>query len=67
MDPVRTLAAYLLLAIASSGSAQQTPALSPTPAIYMPVYTLEPAVETTFAPSESAIPSEPAFTTTPTD
>lgn len=65
MDPVRTLAAYLLLAIAASGSAQQTPALSPTPAIYMPVYTLEPAAETTLAPSKTVIPPAPAVTETP--
>lgn len=49
MDPVRTLAAYLLLAIAASGSAQQAPALevTPAPAIYMPAYTVEPVVTAT--------------------
>jgi peptidoglycan hydrolase-like protein with peptidoglycan-binding domain len=39
MDPVRTLAAYLLLAIAAGGSAQQ----APEAAVYMPAYTVAPA------------------------
>lgn len=63
MDPVRTLAAYLLLAIASSGGAQQAPAIEATsaPAIYMPAYTVVPAVT---APPETPMP-EPALLHTP--
>lgn len=71
MDPVRTLAAYLLLAVAASGSAQQAPALeaTPAPAIFMPAYTVEPVETVVPTPTPEAtaqFTAQPTAQPTPT-
>ena len=64
MDPVRTLAAYLMLTVAAVGSVQQAQATD-MPAMYAPIYTVEPARTENPVPPRETAALDPLETATP--